>query len=95
MKITRSVIARFLAGNGNGLRSWNGLSFRDAEEHVTKRDCALTASRAPRPGVNVYRLSDREADPLPLAIDTDWVFPWTTTWMLPLVLYWALKNVPA
>ena len=40
------------------------------------------------------RFSDREADPLPLDIDTVCVFPWTTTWMLPLVLYWALKNVP-
>jgi hypothetical protein len=41
------------------------------------------------------RFSDREADPLPLDIDTVCVFPCTTTWMLPLVLYWALKNVPA
>jgi hypothetical protein len=38
-------------------------------------------------GAKAQRLSDSEADPLPLAIDTDWVFPWTTTWMLPLVLY--------
>jgi hypothetical protein len=96
MKFTRSVIARFLAGKGCRLRLWIGLSYRGgAKEHGRKRDCAPPVYRALRPGVNVYRLSDREADPLSLAIDTDWVFPWTTTWMLPPVLYWELKNVPA
>jgi hypothetical protein len=89
MKITRSVKD---AGFGYGTGFLTGSAPKNAAQSAT----------APCPsiglyglGVNAYRLSDREADPLPLAIDTDWVFPWTTTWMLPLVLYWTLKNVPA
>ena len=57
----------------------SGLSWPERrEEHGAKRDCA-PRSVGFMAGVNAYRLSDREADPLPLAIDTDWVFPWTAT----------------
>ena len=91
----RPVIAHSPAGYVSGPRRVAAF-IAQAKKDDEKHECAKTVDGLHADSKQtVQRLSENEADPLPLAIDTDWVFPWTTTWMLPLVLYWELKNVPA